>query len=57
VISLVGDGRSKYFWTDRWLHGQNIEDLAPTLFALVPKSIAKKRTVQEALEDHRWVGA
>jgi hypothetical protein len=56
VISLVGDGKSTCFWTDRWLHGQNIADLAPTLFALVPKPIAKKRTVQEALENHRWVG-
>jgi hypothetical protein len=44
------------FWTDRWLHGHNIEDLAPALFVLVPKSIATKRTVHEALEDHRWVG-
>jgi hypothetical protein len=56
VISLVGDGRSTCFWTDRWLHGQNFEDIAPALFALVPKSIATKRTVHEALEDHRWVG-
>jgi hypothetical protein len=56
VISLVGDGRSTYFWADQWLHRQNMEDLAPALFALVPKPIAKKRTVQEALEDHRWVG-
>jgi hypothetical protein len=56
VTSLVGDGRSTYFWTDQWLHGQNIEDIAPTLFASVPKSIASKRTVHEALADHRWVG-
>jgi hypothetical protein len=40
------------FLTDRWLHGQNIADLALTLFALVPKSLAKKRTIQEALENH-----
>jgi hypothetical protein len=45
VISLVGDGKSTCFWTDRWLHGQNIADLAPTLIALVPKSLAKKRTI------------
>jgi hypothetical protein len=56
VISLVGNGKSTCFWTDWWLHGQNIVDLALALFALVHKPIAKKQTVQEALENHRWVG-
>jgi hypothetical protein len=56
VISMVGDGKSTCFWTDRWLHGHNIADLAPTLFALVPKSLAKKQTIQEALENHSWEG-
>jgi hypothetical protein len=56
VTSLVGDGRSTYFWTDQWLHGQNIENIAPALFAAVPNLIASKRTVHEVLEDHRWVG-
>jgi hypothetical protein len=53
--SLVGDGRSTCFWVDRWLHGQKIEDLAPALFASMPKQIAKKRAVQEALKDLTWV--
>jgi hypothetical protein len=52
----VGDDRSTYFWADWWLHGQNIEDIAPVLFVAVPNSIASKQTVHEALEDHRWVG-
>jgi hypothetical protein len=47
VTSLVGDGRSTYFWMDWWLHGQNIEEIAPTLFASVPNLIASKRTVHE----------
>jgi hypothetical protein len=55
VISMVGDGKSTCFWTDRWLHGQNIGDLALTLFALVPKSLTKKWTVQEGLKNHIWV--
>jgi hypothetical protein len=56
MISMVGDGKSTCFWADRWLHGQTIHDLAPTLFALVAKQIAKIRTVHEALQDLRWVG-
>jgi hypothetical protein len=53
VISMVGDGKSTCFWADHWLHGQTIQDLAPALFALVPKQIAKIRTVHEALQDLR----
>jgi hypothetical protein len=52
---LGGGGRSTYFWTDRWLHGQNIEEIALALFTSVPNSIASKWIVHEALEDHRWV--
>jgi hypothetical protein len=55
MVSLVGDGKSTNFWTDRWLQGKNIHDLASALRAAVPNSIAKKRTVQEALEGLKWV--
>jgi hypothetical protein len=55
VTSLVGNGRSTCFWADCWLHGQKNQDLASALFASVPKQIAKKRIVQEALEDLTWV--
>jgi hypothetical protein len=55
VTSLVGNGRSTCFWADCCLHGQKNQDLASALFASVPKQIAKKRTVQEALEDLTWV--
>jgi hypothetical protein len=30
VYSKVGDGSTTLFWTDRWLHGQSIADLART---------------------------
>jgi hypothetical protein len=55
VLSLVGDGKSTNFWTDRWLQGNTIQDLALALHATIPKSIAKKRSVKEALEDLKWV--
>ena len=47
VVSEVGNVTSTLFWTDRWLHGQCIADLAPRLSSLVPKR-TYKRTVQEA---------
>jgi len=48
VVSEVRNVTSTLFWTDRWLHGQCIADLAPQLFSLVTKRRAYKRTVQEA---------
>jgi len=55
VYTEVGDGTTTLFWTDRWLHGQSIADLAPHLMAAIPIRRRKKRTVQEALVNHAWV--
>jgi hypothetical protein len=55
VISVVGDGTTTYFWTDRWLHGQSIRDLALALIGLVPKRFWNKRTIHEAMQELRWV--
>jgi hypothetical protein len=35
--------------------GQQIEDLAPLVVAMVPKRVAIKRTVAEALDNSNWV--
>ena len=55
VYSEVGDGTETLFWTDRWLHGQCIADLAPRLFAIIPKRRIKQRTVQDALTNQSWI--
>ena len=54
ISSEVGNGKNTLFWTDKWLHGQSLEMLAPLLFNSV-SSRAKKRTVYDALTDGRWV--
>jgi hypothetical protein len=51
----VGDGKNTLFWTDRWLHGQRIEDIAPRLFAIIPKRRTHSRDVHEALTERKWV--
>jgi hypothetical protein len=55
VNTEIGDGSNTLFWKDRWLSGQRIEDLAPTIFKMVPKRIANSRSVQEALLESRWI--
>jgi hypothetical protein len=43
------------FWTDLWLQGKSISELAPSLFDGVPKRRRKSRTVREALNNNVWV--
>jgi hypothetical protein len=35
----IGDGANTLFRKDRWLSGQRIEDLAPTIVSIVPRRI------------------
>jgi hypothetical protein len=55
ITSEVGNGEHVLFWTDRWLQGQKISDLAPHLFAVVPPARRKKHTVKEAFTNRDWV--
>lgn len=55
VSMMVGNGKSTLFWLDKWIHGESIADLAPCLLQAVGPRIRKSRTVQEALQDRRWV--
>jgi hypothetical protein len=43
------------FWCDRWLHEQQVEDLAPRLLGAIPKRRANKCVVLEALMNHKWI--
>ncbi|WVZ83087.1 hypothetical protein U9M48_030267 [Paspalum notatum var. saurae] len=55
VATRVGNGVSTFFWTDRWLEGKTVAELAPNLFSLIPKGIVEQRTVSQALSNRRWV--
>jgi hypothetical protein len=55
LLTDIGNGSSTLFWQDRWVHGKNIEDIAPRLLAAVPKRIRNSRTVLEALTDRKWL--
>jgi hypothetical protein len=33
VTINIGNGEATKFWTDKWLHGSSVADLAPNLFS------------------------
>jgi hypothetical protein len=55
VVSIVGDGGLILFWSDRWLNGRGIQELAPTPHKLIPKRTIRTRTVAQALFNRTWV--
>jgi hypothetical protein len=44
-----------FFWSDKWINAKSVSDIAPRLLLTVPKRIASKGTVHEALSNRRWV--
>jgi hypothetical protein len=52
IAVTVGNGESTLFWSERWLNGQGIKELAPDLLAVVPTRHHKSRTVRSALADN-----
>lgn len=54
VVSLALDGSHTTFWTDRWLYGQALCDLAPVLVSRVPNRFLQSRTVKDALTE-KWL--
>ncbi|WVZ88496.1 hypothetical protein U9M48_035013 [Paspalum notatum var. saurae] len=55
VVSVVGNGETIKFWTDRWLQGKNVAEHCPTLFKLIPKRAVKQRTVTQGVTDRKWI--
>jgi hypothetical protein len=55
VDAIVGNGEEILFWTDRWLGGHTLAEIAPNLFKTVQKRTTKRRTVAQALHNRTWV--
>ncbi|GJM89732.1 hypothetical protein PR202_ga05948 [Eleusine coracana subsp. coracana] len=54
-MTTVGDERSTLFWTDRWINGISIQELAPALMPFVKRRGWRARTVQDALTQNTWL--
>jgi hypothetical protein len=42
VVTEIKDGSNTLFWEDRWIVGQQIRDIAPTIVNMVPNKWIKK---------------
>ena len=51
----LGDGCTALFWSDRWLEGQSLPDVAPCLCNAVGTRVRSKRTVAQAPLNGQWI--
>jgi hypothetical protein len=52
--STVGDGASTFFWLDNWLSNGRLKDLAPHVFALIPRRLSRSRLIKDCF-DRGWL--
>lgn len=47
----IGDGRTSFFWEDRWLQDRRVQEIAPRIYDRIRPAVRCNRTVVEALVD------
>jgi hypothetical protein len=52
--SIVGGGASTFFWLDKWIPDGRLKDLAPHLFASIPRRLSRAGIVRDCL-DGGWL--
>jgi len=55
VYLEIGDGATALFWSDRWLQGASLQELAPCLCKAVSSRVRAQRTVAQALSNRQWI--
>ena len=55
IFIELGDGNKALFWTDRWVQGKSLLNIAPCLCNAVGSTIKKHRTVAQALQGDLWI--
>lgn len=55
TYTVIGNGRSTAFWTGRWVNGQAIKDIAPSLITFVRNRDLTSSKVADALPNRAWV--
>jgi hypothetical protein len=55
-VSVQIDNRGQtLFWSDHWIEGSSMKQLAPDVTVAVPKRITKLRIVSEGLLNEQWI--
>jgi hypothetical protein len=44
-----------FFWTDKWIQGRTIEEIAPDIYKIINPLIKARRIVAEALVNGMWI--
>lgn len=55
LVVRLENGEHALFWSDRWINGQSIPAIPPSLITTMPLAIRNKRMVTEALLNGRWI--
>jgi hypothetical protein len=50
----IGNGLKAKFWEDRWIAGKSVREIAPMLYACIPKRRRRCRTVADGLAANKW---
>ena len=53
IVLEVGNGKNIIFWTDRWVHGQSLDQLVPNLFGSINNKARKRKCLKPLM---RWNG-
>ena len=51
---MLGNGQTALFWEDRWISGRAIKEIAPLVYACIPKRRKMNRTVAQGLHANSW---
>ena len=55
VYVELGDGNTALFWSDRWINGISLQDMAPCLCNVVSTRVRAQCTVAQALTNNQWI--
>ena len=55
TFTVIGNGQTTAFWTDRWIQGKAVKDIAPALLEFVSRRDIKETTVAAAMESRSWI--
>jgi hypothetical protein len=55
TYTVLGNGQSTAFWIGRWIQGQAVKDIAPSLLDFVIRRSIQSTTVAAGLQGRAWV--